>query len=194
LDEQRANLPENLRSLAQGVLEGGPRLVEQFGDLSGRNLRAGKIRVHGDYHLGQVLRVRQDVVILDFEGEPARTLPERRAKTSPLKDVAGMLRSFEYAAFAALFAFTKDRPEDQERLEKWATVWRQWTGAAFLRAYRETVGSADFLPGEMADLDMLLRFFLLDKALYELLYELNHRPTWARIPLTGVLQLLSSTA
>ena len=153
-------------------------------------VEAVKIRCHGDYHLGQVLWVENDFVILDFEGEPARTVEERRAKQSPLKDAAGMLRSFDYAAHAGLFAFTQGRPEDFDRLAPWAELWRQWVSAAFLRAYRETAGAAPFVAAEPERFTALLDAFLLDKAFYELQYELNNRPDWVRIPLRGVLTLL----
>jgi maltose alpha-D-glucosyltransferase/alpha-amylase len=145
--------------------------------------------VHGDYHLGQVLRVKTDYVILDFEGEPARPLAERRAKHSPLKDVAGMLRSLSYAAYAGLINYTARRPEDLERLEPWARLWERSSGAEFLRAYRETAAGAAFLPPEENDFRRLLSAHWLDKALYELSYELNNRPSWIRIPLMGILSL-----
>src|SRR5262249_41583476 len=148
-------------------------------------------RVHGDYHLGQVLWVDNDFVILDFEGEPTRTVEERRARQSPLKDVAGMLRSFDYAAFAALFAFTQDRPDDFARLEPWARLWQQWASAACLHAYRARARGAAFLPERHEDFEELLDTFLLEKAFYELVYELNNRPDWVRIPLGGVLALLA---
>jgi len=149
-----------------------------------------KIRVHGDYHLGQVLWSEGDFVIFDFEGEPARSLDERRRKQSPLKDVAGMVRSFGYAAYAGLFAFTVARPTELERLEKWARVWQLTTSAAFVRTYLETVAGAHFVPSKDTDRDALLQLFVIDKALYELNYELNNRPDWARIPLRGILDLL----
>ena len=149
-----------------------------------------KIRVHGDYHLGQVLWCEGDFYILDFEGEPARPLAQRRAKQSPLKDVAGMMRSFSYAAYAGLFAHTASRPAAFETLAPWASLWETWTTAAFLRGYFSTVGNALFVPQQSAQRDELLRFFVLDKALYELNYELNNRPDWLRIPLSGILQLL----
>ena len=146
--------------------------------------------MHGDYHLGQVLWAEGDFYLLDFEGEPARTLPHRRQKQSPLKDVAGMLRSFNYAAYASLFGQAATRPADFGRLEPWAHIWQTWASAAFLRGYFETAGEASFLPADFAQRDALLRLFMLDKALYELNYELNNRPDWVRIPLWGIFDLL----
>ena len=128
-------------------------------------------------------------MILDFEGEPARPIAERRAKWSPLKDVAGMLRSLGYAAYAGLIGYTARRPEDWESLEPWARLWERSMAAEFLRAYRATAQGAAFLPSSEASFRKLLAIFLLDKVLYELSYELNNRPAWMRIPLTGILSL-----
>ena len=149
-----------------------------------------KTRVHGDYHLGQVLRADDDFIILDFEGEPARSVEERREKRSPLKDVVGMLRSFDYAAYAALFEYTRSRPEDFDRLEPWARLWQAWTSAAFWREYRAVSGKAPYLPDDPAALGLLLDAYTLDKILYELLYELNNRPDWVCIPLQGIESLI----
>jgi maltose alpha-D-glucosyltransferase / alpha-amylase len=150
------------------------------------------IRIHGDYHLGQVLRSRGDYVILDFEGEPARSLAERRAKQSPLRDVAGMLRSFSYAAHAAHNAFAQRRPDDAKYLEPWATLWQNSVSTEFLRAYHATVRAKDSaLIPQPAQAQILLNAYLLEKSLYELLYELNNRPAWVRIPLAGILSLQS---
>ncbi len=172
-------LAQAARSLARldGVLAGA--------------LGVAKIRCHGDYHLGQVL-VKDDFVILDFEGEPTRSVAERRAKQSPLRDVAGMLRSLDYAAYAGLFACTKDRPADFERLEVWAECWQRWTCDAFLREYLATAAGAPFLPAASEQTERLLRLFMLGKAFYELVYELNNRPDWVRIPLRGLLGLLQT--
>jgi maltose alpha-D-glucosyltransferase/alpha-amylase len=152
-----------------------------------------RIRIHGDYHLGQVLRSRGDYVILDFEGEPARSLVERRAKQSPLKDVAGMLRSFSYAAYAGLSAFTQRRPPNNEadarNLEAWARLWQNAVSAEYLRAYRQAVHVNPSLIPQPAEAQRLLEAYLLEKSLYELLYELNNRPAWVRIPLAGILSL-----
>jgi maltose alpha-D-glucosyltransferase/alpha-amylase len=184
-------LDERRRQIATEVLAHRDDLLQQFDSLERLRAGAGRIRCHGDYHLGQVLVAEADVVILDFEGEPARPLPERRAKSSPLRDVAGMLRSFSYAALTGLGAATQTRPEDYERLTPWADLWETWVGAAFLRAYLAATQGAAFLPADAEDLDVLLHAFVLDKALYELGYELNNRPDWVHIPLGGLLRLRS---
>jgi maltose alpha-D-glucosyltransferase/alpha-amylase len=154
-----------------------------------------RIRIHGDYHLGQVLRSRSDYVILDFEGEPARSLAQRRAKQSPLKDVAGMLRSFSYAAYSALNTFAQRRPPnsdaDARNLEAWATLWQNAVSTEFLRAYKRTINETNpTLIPTPSQSQLLLNPYLLEKSLYELLYELDNRPTWVRIPLAGILALL----
>ncbi len=171
-----------------------------------------RIRIHGDYHLGQTLRTAAstpgnqapeggkdapgDFVLLDFEGEPARPLAERRQKQSPLKDVAGMMRSFSYAAHSALNQFLEQflaaRPESADvsgRLAAWAHCWQNAASAAFLRAYRETMAANPAILPSPSQSHSLLDAYLLEKALYELLYELNNRPAWVRIPLAGILAL-----
>jgi maltose alpha-D-glucosyltransferase/alpha-amylase len=148
-----------------------------------------RIRIHGDYHLGQVLRAKNDFVLLDFEGEPARPLEERRKKQCPLKDVAGMLRSFSYAAWAGFDQYVQRHPDRQSVLEAWARLWQEAVSTEFLRTYRQVASAdADLLPAP-AHSDTLLNAYLLEKSLYELLYELNNRPTWVRFPLTGILAL-----
>ena len=152
-----------------------------------------RIRTHGDYHLGQVLRTGNDFVIIDFEGEPARPLSERRIKRSALRDVAGMLRSFHYAPFAVIFGHVAGsviRPEDSPKLEAASTFWHRWVSAAFLRAYLQRSDGTAHLPRTPDELRVLLEAHLLEKALYEIVYELNNRPEWVRIPLRGVLDLM----
>ena len=148
-----------------------------------------RIRIHGDYHLGQVLRSRGDYVILDFEGEPARALAERRGKQSPLRDVAGMLRSFSYAAYSALDHFTARHPGSQRTLETWAQLWQNTVSTEFLNAWRTTIAANPHLTPQPQQAQRLLSAYLLEKAMYELLYELNNRPGWVRIPLAGLLSL-----
>jgi maltose alpha-D-glucosyltransferase/alpha-amylase len=192
LSTLRANvdrLPGEVAAAARRLLDEGDAVLKNPGALPGFGPNGAKMRCHGDYHLGQVLWAGGDFVIIDFEGEPTRSVAERAAKQSPLKDVAGMLRSFDYAAYAGLFAFSRDRPGDFDRLAPWAELWRQWVSAAFLRAYRVAAGAA-FLPAEPGRFAALLDAFVLDKAFYELVYELNSRPDWVRIPLRGILVLL----
>jgi maltose alpha-D-glucosyltransferase / alpha-amylase len=155
-----------------------------------------RIRIHGDYHLGQTLRTESpgepgDFVLLDFEGEPARPLAERRQKQSPLKDVAGMLRSFSYVAQSALdhYPTANADPQHPSGLISWAVQWQNAASAAFLSAYRHAIAAdRDLLPAN-DQAQALLSAYLLEKALYELLYELNNRPNWLRIPLSGILNL-----
>ena len=183
-------LPAEVAGRARQLLADGPAAVARTVPADARVPAAEKTRIHGDYHLGQVLWVENDYVILDFEGEPTRTVEARRAKFSPVRDVAGMIRSYHYAAYAGLFAATQTRPDDFSRLVPWADLWFQWVSAAFLRAYTAAAGNAPFVPQEAAEFAGLLGGFLLAKALYELVYELNNRPDWVRIPLGGVLALL----
>jgi maltose alpha-D-glucosyltransferase/alpha-amylase len=184
-------LPDTVKREAELLLATRQSLLDAIREAASLDFVASKIRVHGDYHLGQVLWSEGDFYILDFEGEPARSIAERRQKQSPLKDVAGMVRSFGYAAYAGLFAHAASRPLEFDRLEPWARVWQTWTSAAFLRAYFATAGDALFVPTEITQRESLLRLWMLDKALYELNYELNNRPDWLRIPLRGVLGLLN---
>jgi len=148
-----------------------------------------RIRIHGDYHLGQVLRAKNDFIILDFEGEPARPLEVRRRKQTPLKDVAGMLRSFSYAAFFGLDRFSQRRPEVRH-LEPWARLWQNAVSTEFLAGYRQVIRAGAPLLPPPAEAQSMLDACLLEKALYELQYELNNRPDWVRIPLAGILALL----
>jgi maltose alpha-D-glucosyltransferase / alpha-amylase len=189
LKENVARLPDGVLERAGLVLSRRSLVLDRLRQLSGKQIDAVRTRIHGDYHLGQVLRSKGDFVILDFEGEPARSLAERRTKQSPLKDVAGMLRSFSYAAFSALMKYSSRRPEDFHRLEPWAQLWEQSVSAAFLRAYCEFAKGAAVIPSEPPLFEQLLEAYVIDKALYELAYELNNRPNWVLIPLTGILAL-----
>jgi maltose alpha-D-glucosyltransferase/alpha-amylase len=183
-------LAEDLNGQIRRLLRHEPTITGRLQTPPTVEYAATKIRIHGDYHLGQVLWSEGDFYILDFEGEPTRPIAERRSKQSPLKDVAGMLRSFSYAAHAGLFAFTAGRPDVTEHFSHWADVWERWTTASFLREYFAEVSGALFLPANPDQRDELLRLFVLEKALYELNYEINNRPDWLRIPLSGVLRLL----
>jgi maltose alpha-D-glucosyltransferase/alpha-amylase len=168
-------------------------LLHQVRTVLNGKIDAARIRVHGDYHLGQVLYTGNDFVIIDFEGEPARPLSERRLKRSALRDVAGMLRSFHYAPYAVVFGTAPGsyvRTEDLTRLEAGARFWHQWVSAAFLRAYLAESATGGHLPSDPEHVKTLLNAFLIEKALYEIVYELNNRPDWVRIPLRGLMDLV----
>lgn len=189
LKERLPYLPDEVVETAAAVLSRRTRILDHFESLGPDTPGMRRIRIHGDYHLGQVLKVKTDFVILDFEGEPARPLRERRAKQCPLKDVAGMLRSFSYAAHSSLINYATRHGSDMARLEPWTRFWERCVSAEFLRAYREATHGAAFSPPDIADFRKLLDIFLMDKALYEVRYELNVRPAWVRIPLMGIMSL-----
>jgi maltose alpha-D-glucosyltransferase / alpha-amylase len=184
-----ATLPDEILAMAGITLGRRHQMIDRL-RLKAQGHDYGKrIRTHGDYHLGQVLRTRNDFVIIDFEGEPARPLAQRRAKYSPLKDVAGMLRSLSYAANSTLLTYTARHPDDFPSLERWARLWGPTVSAQILSTYRDIIGAGNILPFEEKDFRNFLDACLLEKALYELRYELNNRPTWVRIPLAGILSL-----
>ncbi len=182
-------LPEDAAEKAAVVLSHKRQLLEDLRWPADLELEGKRTRVHGDYHLGQVLRVKTNFVILDFEGEPARGLEERRRKHSPLKDVAGMLRSYSYAAQAGLMRYTERRADDRSRLEPWARLWERSVAGEFLREYRRALAGSGVVPTDDMAFQRLLEVYLLEKALYELLYELNNRPAWVGIPLAGLAEL-----
>jgi maltose alpha-D-glucosyltransferase/alpha-amylase len=194
LKDALAHLEGPDRDHAQALLAGRKGCYARIDALSEADISAVKTRIHGDYHLGQVLVAQNDFYILDFEGEPARPLAERRAKSSPLKDVAGMLRSFDYAAWAAVVGLTEANPGSADVVRSLAEAWRQATAQAFLEAYRETIAGCPSYPESEVKAGRLLDFFLLDKALYEICYEAANRPAWIRIPLKGVTSVLGLEA
>jgi maltose alpha-D-glucosyltransferase/alpha-amylase len=183
-----AGIPEPVRADAQRVLGMEASIFARYKRLLDRKLTGMLIRSHGDYHLGQVLYTGKDFVIIDFEGEPARSVTERRLKRSPLRDVAGMLRSFNYAAHSQLKS-NHVRSEDAAQIRPWARFWNLWTSAVFLRGYREATADAPFMPKSQEELNLMLEIFMIDKAIYELSYELNNRPDWVDIPITGVIEM-----
>jgi maltose alpha-D-glucosyltransferase / alpha-amylase len=189
LSKAMPRLPEETAILGRKILENRPKVMGAFAGLLERLIPTVKIRVHGDYHLGQVLYTGKDVVILDFEGEPARPMSERKLKRSPWKDVAGMLRSFHYAIHSAWPKSVVLRDEERKALDPWVELWPERMTAGFLEAYLEAAGNAAFVPEEK-DWEALLRAHLMEKAVYELGYELNNRPDWAHIPMVGILRLI----
>ena len=177
LRARQDHLTGEARADAEAVLRGWDQMHHRLRALIGRPITARRIRCHGDYHLGQVLFTGGDFVIIDFEGEPARPLRERRLKRWALRDVAGMLRSFAYAGEAAQLPH--------------GAAWAKAAGDAFVDAYLAAAG-ASFLPADVEERNLLLDVMLIEKALYELRYELDHRPDWVRIPLRGLAGLMES--
>jgi trehalose synthase-fused probable maltokinase len=195
LRNRKNTLPERWRDAADKIAASEQEMLRRTRSALGQPIAAMRTRIHGDYHLGQVLYTGSDFVIIDFEGEPARAIEERRVKRSPLQDVAGMVRSFHYAAYAFLLGPASGGVVDAEssrRLEAWAERWWEWMSGCFLRAYRETSGSSCFIPSSQEEFSALLGLHLLEKAIYELQYELNNRPEWVGIPLRGIATLLAN--
>jgi len=193
LRRQLRNLSGDGRGDAEHILQKRAAIDTRFRRIVGRKMTSARIRCHGDYHLGQVLNTGKDFVIIDFEGEPARALSDRRLKRPALRDVAGMIRSFHYAAYTALLdrkVGSALRAEDQVLLEPWVHYWFVWTTTAFLRSYCDATAGSDLVPHSLEDRQTLLDVFLLEKALYEVKYELNNRPKWVSVPLKGIRQMM----
>ena len=183
-------LPDNTRPLAESFLSRREEIDNHIRSLTETPIAAAKTRLHGDYHLGQVLVVKDDFYILDFEGEPARPLEERREKTSPLKDVAGMLRSFDYAAWASVARLAEHAPETTEAAGPWAEAWRREAAETFLAGYEETAAGGPGWPEDRDEVKRAIELFVIEKACYEICYEAANRPSWLGIPIRGVLAVL----
>jgi maltose alpha-D-glucosyltransferase/alpha-amylase len=185
-------LPPEQLSRVKGMLDQRERILNL---ISGFELPAGsalkKTRFHGDLHLGQVLVAGEDFYIIDFEGEPARPFAQRRTRHSPLRDVAGMLRSFDYAAWSALFEAGAGDPEKIRSLEEHALKWKRESAGAFMQGYQENIQGCSSCPADAETFARLLDLFILEKALYEVRYELANRPSWLRIPVEGIMGLLA---
>jgi maltose alpha-D-glucosyltransferase/alpha-amylase len=149
-----------------------------------------KIRHHGDFHLGQMLVAKDDIFIIDFEGEPRRSFAERRRKVPAARDVAGLIRSLDYSVMAALGRTQEGGADESGRLLTALELWRDQSIGAFLAAYREAIDGSPVWPADQGCADKLLKFFLLEKALYEVGYELAYRPNWIGVPLRGTLEIL----
>ena len=195
LRERLDVLPPAAQRAARALLASEADLLARLGGLA---LLAGtgchKIRIHGDYHLGQTLRTDADFMIIDFEGEPARPVAERRAKRCPLKDVAGMLRSFDYAVASTLAGGAPRPSHPNGALQRCGEVWTDLASGAFLEGYLEDMGRAPvtLLPAGEGAVARVLSVLALEKALYEVRYEVDNRPTWLPIPIEALRRLLAN--
>src|SRR6266566_4858171 len=191
LAHRRSDLTENDRQLVDALLSYRESLPARLRELLPERIDAMKIRHHGDFHLGQMLIAKDDVSIIDFEGEPRRSIEDRRRKAAAARDVAGLIRSIDYSATAALERALKSAPDEHGKLARALENWREHSVAAFLSAYRSSLSDARLWPQSLEAADRLLDFFMLEKAFYEIEYELAHRPDWLRVPLAGTWRILS---
>jgi maltose alpha-D-glucosyltransferase/alpha-amylase len=190
---QLAVLPAEDRPRAERLIEHSEWIDARFDGFLRQPLSSVRIRCHGDLHLGQVLYTGNDFFIIDFEGEPARPLGERRRKRSAVRDLAGMIRSFDYASSGTLLEMARAGSlagQDFASMRQWAVLWQRWTSAFFLKEYLKVVATAPFAPQNREELQVLLDAFVLEKAIYELGYELNNRPAWVGIPIRGIESVL----
>jgi len=193
LNGRTSTVPKELREQAQLIASHQGDIAARFDAFLRCRMSVMRMRIHGDLHLGQLLYTGEDFAIIDFEGEPARPLTERRLKRAALRDVAGMLRSFHYAAITSAIEQLKIGALgkfDFASMEPWANFWRTWSSWGFLKGYLAAAGAAPFIPKTPDELKILLDAFVMDKAVYELGYELNNRPDWLLIPLLSIGQLL----
>jgi maltose alpha-D-glucosyltransferase/alpha-amylase len=196
LKRELKKLPESVRPLAEKVLGLQETILARYRAVHQTPIAAQRIRSHGNYHLGHVLHTGKDFVIIDFEGEPAWTLSERRIKRSPLRDVAAMIRSFHYAIDAALRHQLESGSLHEEQLralKPWGLFWERRVSADFLRAYRTATAQSNLLPKTKQGLAILLEAFLLDQAIIEMNRELQRHSETVRVPLQGILQIVGPT-
>ncbi|MGI4751306.1 MAG: maltose alpha-D-glucosyltransferase [Janthinobacterium lividum] len=193
LQAKLKDLPEYEKTAAKEVLALKQNILEIFKTIYSKRIEVDKIRVHGDYNLEQILFTGKDFYIVDFEGNPERRFSERRIKRSAIRDVASMIRSFNYVAYRSLYADNQVREEDIEKLLPFAEQWYHYVSGFFMNAYLDTVKEARFVPKDKEELNILLQVFLLEKALNELVYELNQRPDWVIIPLKGIIYMVKNS-
>jgi len=190
LSQTLDRLQPEIRNDTERLIGMEQRIADVFRKITLRKIDAIRMRIHGDFHLGQVLYIGKDFVIMDFEGEPARSIGQRKIKRSPLRDLAGMIRSFNYAAFQVLNA--RGAQDVRQELEPWALQWYYSVSGVFLGSYLESAGDSPVFLQNRADRELLLRIFLIDKAVYELGYELNNRPDLVPLPIRGILDIMGN--
>lgn len=198
--QNRLNMTENnLHKLDGASLDLAKEFLDRKNDMRKRlvnfdwtKLKGERIRIHGDYHLGQVLVQDNDFCILDFEGEPESTIRDRKVKQPPLKDVAGLFRSFHYAIYSTIFSHKDEYQKSQEELYEFGELLYRYFVAIFMETYIVTIQSENLSLGYNQERIFILKYHLLEKAIYELGYELNSRPRWTIIPLTGIQNILNN--
>jgi maltose alpha-D-glucosyltransferase/alpha-amylase len=192
LSRRQSDLDERTRPIVEALLALRTEAVAHIAHLLTPDMEVPNIRHHGDFHLGQMLFAKDDVFIIDFEGEPQRSLAERRQKAPAARDVAGLLRSIDYSAAGALERALQAAPDEHGKLFGALEEWREASFLTFRTSYQEALANVQLWPHDPAQAERLLQFFLLEKAFYEIDYELANRPTWLRVPLVGLQRILSS--
>jgi maltose alpha-D-glucosyltransferase/alpha-amylase len=190
LKKGRRKLDPRAQELADSLLDQRDTLLKQVRKLLPAKVDADRIRHHGDFHLGQTLIVKDDAFIIDFEGEPQRSEKERQSKAPSARDAAGLIRSLDYAATTALQAAGQTTPEEAARMAHAIEQWRVHSETAFLTGLREVTGASRLWPNDSETAQRLLRFFVAEKAIYEIEYELANRPEWVAVPLSGVMRAI----
>ena len=194
LKKKKSEIPESLKDVIDEIIKSEQEVLNFFQKLFKKKMEIARIRIHGDYHLGQVLHTGKDFSIIDFEGEPLISINSRRIKHLPLRDVAGMIRSFQYASQKVLLSDKLIKPEGMTSLEPWADIWYKKVSDIFLQSYLQKIqqSSVPLIAKDLADNEYLIQIFLLEKAYYELGYELNTRPEWVAIPCKGIIYNLKN--
>ena len=193
LRRRRAQLSPQDAELVDRAVQSERAILDRLKEITREKIECQRIRIHGDYHLGQVLNTGNDFFIIDFEGEPQRPLTQRRLRRLGLRDVAGMIRSYHYAIVMALHQVAESGLDEEtyQLLDEWANTMHSWLAAAFLEGYLDTVGDSPIIPSDPEQVRMLLDAMIVEKAAYELEYEVNNRPDWVGIPLHGLLSSLT---
>ena len=191
LEQNKHKLDEEALRMADKLKRKRKLVLQFFDQIKTKPLKSLRTRIHGDYHLGQILYHNRDYIIIDFEGEPESSIANRKIKHSPMKDVAGIVRSFHYAVSAKLFFSQETATADARRLQKAADRWYNLISDTFWLTYYETIGKDNQLYASKAEINFLFLLHLLEKAIYEIGYELNGRPDWLKIPLKGIEQVIN---
>jgi maltose alpha-D-glucosyltransferase/alpha-amylase len=184
-------LPLGVQKRAVEILEAEKEIISCLQKITGRRISTMKCRIHGDFHLGQALFTGKDFVFIDFEGEPTHSLGERRLKRSPLRDVASMIHSIHYATMTTLAHHSAAHPEDAALLEPWLEAWYVYVSGSYLKAYLHAMKNSPLVPAGRKELEIMLRCFLIQRAVHEFGHELNNRPDLIDLHLRGLEMLLN---
>jgi len=191
-NERLQKVPEDVKKDLDQILTKKEDLLNAFKRIYAKKLDVLKIRIHGNYHLGQVFFTGKDIVITDFGGDPERSFSDRRLKRSPLRDVAAMMRSLRYAGAEGFMQTSQVPKEEIKGLLPFADLWAYYMRGIFLRAYLDTVQGCGFIPEDKQDLQMMIETYMLERIIHDLKYELNHRPDWLRVPVRVLKSLIPS--